>query len=101
MPGDQTVSESSTTTTSVAGSEAASPAAIAARLPALGTGSTRSQYSAAIAATGGSPPSTPAISSRGSSPRTLASARRNTASGSRNTGTSTVTASGPGSSVNG
>ena len=49
-PGAQTVSESSTTTTSVVGSVSRRPAAIAARLPTFGRRSTRSQYSAAIAA---------------------------------------------------
>ena len=80
--GAHTVSESSTSTTSVAGSLARRPAAIAGRLPPFGTRRTRSAYSAAMAAISGSPPSTTAISSVGRFATTLASERRNTASDS-------------------
>ena len=87
--GAQIVSESSTTTTSVDGSLARSPASIAARLPDFGIRITRSQYSAATAAISASPPSTTAISSDGRFTITLASTRRNSASGSLYTGTIT------------
>ena len=89
------MSESRTITISVAGSVARRPAAIAARLPAFGMRSTWSQYSAATAAMSASPPSTTAISSNGRFATTLASARRQTASGSLYTGT-TTDARGPG-----
>ena len=83
------MSESRTITTSVAGSVARRPAAIAARLPAFGIRTTSSQYSRAIAAISASPPSTTAISSNGRFATTLASTRRQIASGSLKTGTIT------------
>jgi hypothetical protein len=82
------VSESSTTATSVSGSLARRPAAIAARFAASGSAGTRSQYSAPRA-TARAPPSTAAISSDGRVATTLARASRRTSSGSSYTGTRT------------
>src|SRR3954447_1103768 len=87
--GAHIVSQSSTTTTSVSGSLARRPAAIAARFPAFGIRSTRSQYSAATRPTARSPPPTAAISSDGRFATTLARASRRTSSGSSYTGTRT------------